>query len=196
LNLYFRPLRWICRFRKRCGYGIHSPFAFNFVTGVIYETGRFYAYSALESQGVNIPHRARLKDDRLVFRIVNFAEPQCIVALGEPSPAFRHTCDYIRAARNCPLHLGSEKVLGDVDAPDFLYIDLESWEGLVTPFLDHVHDGSALLIKGIHRSKDASKVWKQLIAQPQVRVSFDLYDFGICLFEKRLNKENFVINYY
>ena len=192
----FRPLRWFRRFRKRCGYNIHSPFAFNFVTSVIYEAGTYYAYADLESKGVNISGRARLKDDRLVFRVVNFARPRSIAAYGPETEAFRHTCDYIRAARNCPLHLGSEKVLGDVDAPDFLYIDLESWEDLVTPFLDHVHDGSALLIKGIHRSKDASKVWKQLIAQPQVRVSFDLYDFGICLFEKRLNKENFVINYY
>ena len=196
MNLYFRPLRWICRFRKRCGYGIHSPFAFNFVTGVIYETGRFYAYSALESQGVNIPHRARLKDDRLVFRIVNFAEPQCIVALGEPSPAFRHTCDYIRAARNCPLHINPTTAEINTLAPDFLYTDSEDWAAYIDTFLRHVTDRSALLVKGIYRSKTSRQAWKELIAQPEVRVSFDLYDFGICFFEKRLNKENFVINYY
>ena len=38
-----RPLRWLLRFRKRCGYGIHSPFAFQFVTGVIYEKGAYFA---------------------------------------------------------------------------------------------------------------------------------------------------------
>lgn len=163
---------------------------------MIYEAGIYYAYANLESKGINIPRRARLKDDRLVFRVVNFARPHSIAVFGADSEAFRHTCDYIRAARNCPLHSGAETILGDDDVPDFLYIDLESWEGIVTPFLDHVHDGSALLIKGIYRSKDARKAWKQLIAEPRVRVSFDLYDFGICFFEKRLNKENFVINYY
>ena len=196
MNLYFRPLRWLRRFRKRCGYNIHSPFAFNFVTGVIYEAGRFYAYSALESQGVNVPKRARLKDDRLVFRVVNFAEPKRIVAVGPDAEAFRHTCDYIRAARNCPLCVNPRIDELKATPPDFLYTDCEDWKAHVDHFLPHIHDRSALLIKGIYRSKASLQAWKQLVAQPEVRVSFDLYDFGICFFEKRLNKEHFVINYY
>lgn len=196
MNFYFRPLRWLRRFRKRCGYNIHSPFAFNFVTGVIYEAGRFYAYSALESQGVNIPKRARLKDDRLVFRVVNFAEPKRIVAVGPDAEAFRHTCDYIRAARNCPLCVNPRIDELKATPPDFLYTDCEDWKAHVDHFLPHIHDRSALLIKGIYRSKASLQAWKHLIAQPEVRVSFDLYDFGICFFEKRLNKEHFVINYY
>jgi hypothetical protein len=196
LNFYFRPLRWLRRFRKRCGYNIHSPFAFNFVTGVIYEAGRFYAYSALESQGVNVPKRARLKDDRLVFRVVNFAEPKRIVAVGPDAEAFRHTCDYIRAARNCPLCVNPRIDELKATPPDFLYTDCEDWKAHVDHFLPHIHDRSALLIKGIYRSKASLQSWKQLVAQPEVRVSFDLYDFGICFFEKRLNKEHFVINYY
>ena len=196
MNFYFRPLRWLRRFRKRCGYNIHSPFAFNFVTGVIYEAGRFYAYSALESQGVNVPKRARLKDDRLVFRVVNFAEPKRIVAVGHDAEAFRHTCDYIRAARNCPLCVNPRIDELKATPPDFLYTDCEDWKAHVDHFLPHIHDRSALLIKGIYRSKASLQAWKQLVAQPEVRVSFDLYDFGICFFEKRLNKEHFVINYY
>ena len=196
MNFYFRPLRWLRRFRKRCGYNIHSPFAFNFVTGVIYEAGRFYASSALESQGVNVPKRARLKDDRLVFRVVNFAEPKRIVAVGPDAEAFRHTCDYIRAARNCPLCVNPRIDELKATPPDFLYTDCEDWKAHVDHFLPHIHDRSALLIKGIYRSKASLQAWKQLVAQPEVRVSFDLYDFGICFFEKRLNKEHFVINYY
>ena len=196
MNFYFRPLRWLRRFRKRCGYNIHSPFAFNFVTGVIYEAGRFYAYSALESKGVNVPKRARLKDDRLVFRVVNFAEPKRIVAVGPDAEAFRHTCNSIRAARNCPLCVNPRIDELKATPPDFLYTDCEDWKAHVDHFLPHIHDRSALLIKGIYRSKASLQAWEQLIAQPEVRVSFDLYDFGICFFEKRLNKEHFVINYY
>ena len=196
MNFYFRPLRWLRRFRKRCGYNIHSPFAFNFVTGVIYEAGRFYAYSALESQGVNVPKRARLKDDRLVFRVVNFAEPKRIVAVGPDAEAFRHTCDYIRAARNCPLYVNVKNTSDEDSQTDFLYADCNDWKAHVDAFLSHVHDKSALMIKNIYRTKESYQAWKHLIAQPEVRVSFDLYDFGICFFEKRLNKEHFVINYY
>ena len=192
----FRPLRWLRRFRKRCGYNIHSPFAFNFVTGVIYEAGTFYAYAPLESKGVNIPRRARLKDDRLVFRVVNFAAPRSIAAFGPDTSAFRHTCDYIRAARRCPLYINNEAALNAAEVPDFLYTDCEDWAHYVEVLLQHTHDGTALLIKGIYRSKASREAWKSLIARTDVRVTFDLYDFGICFFEKRLNKENFTINYY
>ncbi len=192
----FRPLRWLRRIRKRCGYNIHSPFAFSFVTSVIYEAGTYYAYADLESKGVNVPNRARLKDDRLVFRVVNFARPRSIAAYGPDAAAFRHTCAYIRAARNCPLHINAGLPLNGSEIPDFLYIDCKEWQELVNTFMPYVHDGSALLIKGIHSSKSSLQAWKRLLALPEVRVSFDLYDFGICFFEKRLNKENFVINYY
>ena len=33
-----RPFIWLYRFRHRCGYGVHSPFAFNLITHVIYGT--------------------------------------------------------------------------------------------------------------------------------------------------------------
>ena len=163
---------------------------------MIYEAGTYYAYADLESKGVNVPNRARLKDDRLVFRVVNFARPCSIAAYGPDAAAFRHTCEYIRAARNCPLHINDGLPLNGSEIPDFLYIDCKEWQELVNTFMPHVHDGSALLIKGIHASNSSLQAWKRLLALPEVRVSFDLYDFGICFFEKRLNKENFVINYY
>ena len=39
-----RPFIWLSRFRHRCGYGVHSPFAFNLITQVIYEYTPFYKY--------------------------------------------------------------------------------------------------------------------------------------------------------
>ena len=40
-----RPFIWIYRFRHRCGYGVHSPFAFNLITHVIYENTPYYKYT-------------------------------------------------------------------------------------------------------------------------------------------------------
>ena len=39
-----RPFIWLSRFRHRCGYGVHSPFAFNLITQVIYESTPYYKY--------------------------------------------------------------------------------------------------------------------------------------------------------
>ena len=42
-----RPFIWLLRFRHRCGYGVHSPFAFNLITQVIYENTPYYKYKDL-----------------------------------------------------------------------------------------------------------------------------------------------------
>ena len=42
-----RPFIWLYRFRHRCGYGVHSPFAFNLITHVIYESTPYYKYEEL-----------------------------------------------------------------------------------------------------------------------------------------------------
>ena len=38
------------RIRHRRGYGVHSPFAFNFLTYVVYERGEYYAYRDLAAR--------------------------------------------------------------------------------------------------------------------------------------------------
>ena len=45
-----RPFIWLSRFRHRCGYGVHSPFAFSLITDVIYEKMPYYAYSSLKEE--------------------------------------------------------------------------------------------------------------------------------------------------
>lgn len=68
------PLVWLKRIRHRCGYGIHSPFAFDFVTGVIYETDAYYAYADIERRlcGNFWQRMVQRKHQRLLFRLANY----------------------------------------------------------------------------------------------------------------------------
>ena len=43
------PWIWLKRFRHRRGYGVHSPFAFAFLTDVVYERNAYYAYHELDA---------------------------------------------------------------------------------------------------------------------------------------------------
>ena len=57
----------------------------------------------------------------------------------------------------------------------------------------HVHgDDDVLIIRGIHESKEMEVIWRELIASESVRVSLDLFEIGIALFRKGLQKENFI----
>lgn len=78
---------WCKRFRHRCGYGVHSPFAFNLITWVIYEKDNFYAYADLENVRFAL-HREGYRElgaskvNKLLFRLVNYLQPQSVLELG------------------------------------------------------------------------------------------------------------------
>ena len=42
---------WCCRVRHRRGYGVHSPYAYNLIKQVFFETETFYAYEELLAYG-------------------------------------------------------------------------------------------------------------------------------------------------
>ena len=45
-----RPFIWLSRVRHRCGYGVHSPFAFELITCLFYEKTPYYAYKELAQE--------------------------------------------------------------------------------------------------------------------------------------------------
>ena len=183
-----RTLRWLLRFRKRCGYGIHSPYAFAFVTGVIYEEGAYYAYAQLDDMVKRGSLRG--KDLRLLFRLANFSEARKALFLGEPVEVVEQT---FRLARpRCAI---SHAV--DGAHYDWIYLaDAQSLAHAGDSLLQAASPRAVMVVRGIHRNAHSRAAWQRLQTDPRVRVTFDLYDFGILCFEPRLNKENFIINYF
>jgi len=53
-------------------------------------------------------------------------------------------------------------------------------------------DDDVLIIRGIHENKEMEGIWREMIASESVRVSLDLFEIGIALFRKGLQKENFI----
>ncbi len=194
---FIRSLRWLRRFRKRRGYGIHSPAAFQFVTGVVYEKGEYYAYGKLREERRKLRLSSREKDDRLLFRLVNFHHPKSVVAVGS-GREFDVACCYIKSARQCPVYQFDNVVEkgGEMPASDFYYLDDAAWSEGLSALLDRLADGVFVVVRLPHRNPQSHQAWQALCADPRVRQSYDLHDFGICLCEARLNKEHFVINYY
>ncbi len=87
-----RPFIWLSRFRYRCGYGVHSPFAFSLITDVIYEKMPYYAYDSLKKEQKKLVRergysKGTQKVNRFLFRLVNKVQPATIVEVGCPSVA-------------------------------------------------------------------------------------------------------------
>lgn len=72
----FRRLKRAWRSR---GFGIHSPFAYRFVTRVLREDGEYYAYTSLRRVAVT---GRRFRNISLIFRLVCEFRPRFVVLSG------------------------------------------------------------------------------------------------------------------
>ena len=199
INHIKRPLRWIRRFRKRRGYGIHSPFAFQWVTGVIYEKGEYYAYKDLAKAFKASNHHVRLKDLQLLFRITNAHNPKATLAIGRGND-FEQACRYMKAAHQMEFQVYNGLKDYKENEPNSTFEQIYIEEHLrpehLTLLQRLAHNRLLIIIRQPRHNKPVKDTWLQLYKHPWVRQSFDLHDYGVCFCEERLNKEHFVINYY
>lgn len=193
-HLLPRALRWLRRIRHRCGYGVHSPLAFDFITGVIYNKDEYYPYATLRR-----PLQASLSrldeydpesgltaaDLRLLFRLTNYQSPATIALLGA-SPTIS---SYITAARTRACHT-TQPALAEL-----IYCD--------SPTLIPLHQltlqpppSRMLIVRGIHTTPAATNLWHQLQASPATTLTFDLHRFGIALTRPKINRQHYVVNYF
>lgn len=86
---YYTALR---RYKRSKGFGIHSPFAFNFVLKVLRERCPFYAYDDIHASRWQATQLASSKKERrglvsfkyakMIFRITSHFNPQSILQIG------------------------------------------------------------------------------------------------------------------
>ncbi len=190
LSPLHRLLRWVRRFRHRCGYGIHSPFAFGFVTGVVYERGEYYAYEDLRQYYRE--HRAdsslRLKDLLLLFRVANYQRPhRCWIAQGRGCEAVKHFMQH--GSKHSHYELSPHPTT----KADLLFM-LTGWETQISALMEALAPGGLLIVG---RTEGVSaEAWQAILAHPKAQVCFDLGDFGLAFFRPELQRQSYVVCYY
>lgn len=196
-----RVWRWLLRFRHRRGYGIQSPFAFSFVTGVVYERGAYYAYAPLSCHARREGTALREKDDRLLLRLANASRAAWMLVAGPVAPL---SLSYLQAGRRCACSevreasaAALEEALQGREAPGLVYAAPgTALDEVVRAVLPRAAEHTMLVLAGIYASQAGREAWRRLKADSRVRVTFDLYDFGIAFFWKRLNKQDYIVNYF
>ena len=199
-------LIWIKRFRYRCGYGVHSPFAFDFITNVIYEKAAYYAYQDIEHTIINDKDwkEGRMgccekRVNRLLFRLVNRAQPQTLIVQG----ASRRTSLYLQAAKKTDRYISVADAaalnLASGSTADFVYISTPDNPAAAKATFEYcverVGQHSVFVIRGIYASAAMNTFWKQLIADERVGITFDLYDLGILFFDHSKIKQHYTVNF-
>jgi hypothetical protein len=169
------PLVWLARFRHRKGYGVHSPFAFRFITDVIYERQPYYAYRELDKALPFSKQFRQRKGYHLLLRIANHLQPETILLPKDAWWEKRYLQSGCKRAR-----IKCEPATGEVS----MCLLREPADEV----LQHLGEQSVLLLDNLHRHRE----WFRNL--PSV-VSFDLYDLGIAFFDKQYNKQYYKVNF-
>ena len=179
MMLFQNPIIWLLRFRKRKGYGVHSPFAFGFVTDVLYNKSSYYAYKEMDCK-LHWWQRGRVRSVRhLMFRLANYRQPKTLYCVGVDK-VLCEACQYgvqgLTILRN-----------DEVDAADMILTGIDDESAM-----KHVGEGTMVVVHGIHRGRD---FWKRVRDDERITVTFDLHDVGIAFARKDLNKQHYMINW-
>ena len=200
-----RPFIWLRRFRHRCGYGVHSPFAFNLITNVIYEKNKYYCYKPLAAEARKLKSKGKrsysinTKTQQLLFRLVNSVQPPTIVHIG----SIKSTSAYLKSGHTAARFVQADTLAQlPADLPsqiDFLHIDSScsaaEVDACCTALLARIPQKGCCVIGGIRYSTATKKVWQKWMADEQTGISFDLYDVGIFFFDKQKIKQHYTVNF-
>lgn len=201
-----QPFIWLSRIGYRCGYGVHSPFAFDLITNLIYQPTPYYAYRALAAeQKKQAPHQPKewsselKRVNQLLFRLVNRAQPRTIIDVGTPSA----TSLYLQWAKPGASYTFAS-TLNELSLEagvkvDFLYLHHCKQPTLVESVFhlcaSRTTQQSVVVIQGIHYSAAMRTLWKRLQADQHVGITFDLYHLGILFFDKTKVKQAYKVNF-
>ncbi len=175
MRLLGNPLVWLVRFRHRCGYGVHSPFAFNFLTGVVYERTPYYAYAPLDSALPPAFRMRRRKGLHLLLRLANWLQPQVAVV---PEGA-SYARSYLLAGCARTVVCGHAPAAG----ADMVLLCKPDDEAA-----RRVRGGGVLVLDNLQGHRE----WFRSLP---ATLTFDLYDVGVAIYEQRLTKQHYIINF-
>ena len=201
LPLHTKIWMKICRIHRKGGFGIQSPFAFNLVTGVIYEDGEYYAYESLSDLSKQNNASWREKDDRLMMRLANDHQPRNCLLWGDDSSLVR---EYIKTGKaECKqvviLDNKKEAFLDYANKYagnfDLIYVSSPQWVEVFCEILSLCGSSTLLVVRNINSSRAVHRKWNALINDKRCRVSFDLPTMGLVYFYPKLNKRDYVIDF-
>lgn len=188
---------WLKRFRKRCGYGVHSPFAFNLITGVVFERGQYYAFEDLDR--IHLPgffqrFSYKRKCLHFLFRLANYVHPDSfLVDIPQKAPELSYMKAACRHARwlqvDETIEVPLEKVLMYVDSSN------RNLDCILGNTLGKLHPGSALLLR-VHSNSDREKYIEYFRRNTFCGVTFDLYDYLLVFFDLTLYKQHYIVNFF
>ncbi len=205
--------KWLKRRRQAKGFGIHSPFAYDFVTHVINEGYGYTAFPDIDRLlRVHGIETADKRLHRLSYKLVRYFKPGKILELdtgkgvntlyisAASKDAVCHCFDpegkNVLLARNLHTtfngHVGFIEEIDLSESYDGIFVYLNTFPIDIEHLLSMSSDDTFWVIAGI-RSGGGKRFWKAIVADERARVTFDMKDIGVVVLKKSYHKANYLI---
>ena len=204
-----RTLKAPARIRTGKGFGVHSPFAYAFITRVLREDLPFYAYSSQKSRYRTVRKNAvhhpflTLKRIKLLFRTINYFSPESALQIGSDNGLVtsalldvsssmkisRYGCDsdfLSSQVKDCRTLSGatSEQI------PDIVIVVTENNDDEILPVLfKAVENESVIIFPCIDHNPQISMLWDSVNAAANYGMTFTNDRFGILVAKKKLPRQ-------
>ncbi|MDR2385121.1 MAG: hypothetical protein LBD80_05600 [Tannerella sp.] len=179
----------------RKGYGIHSPFVYDFVTNVIEEKRPYYCYERLSEKYLALKtHNSKSlpgrKEYELLFRAANKIKPQnCLVIADDEglsalyATAFSDSAQCVAMKRILPHNCKNQKY--------DLIVCRHFTREVVFKLMEYTKDDTLMIVSGIRNSDLERKLWHTLCAHPKVSVTIDIRNTGCIFFHPQLHRKTY-----
>lgn len=175
------------RFRHKRGFGVHSPFMFNFILNVVRDRRHRFVYPEQGEKQCNIGNRDR-KFYRLLYRLAVYLKPSSVWCVGVNPETLKN---YLEELPD-PVSVRWNETEG-IEKAGFIYIGRDSRIG------DRINEDEWVEVTGkvkqcivicdIHKNGLNVRLWQRLGSKATVRI--DMMWYGILLFDSKLQKGSY-----
>ena len=213
INWLKRTLKAPVRFRTSKGFGVHSPFAYSFITRVLRESLPYYAYSDQKCRYTDLKNNSlkhpflNLKRIRLLFRTVNYFNPASALQIGSDCGLVtsalldvnsemnisRFACDDVFSAPGVSVC----NCIDNAKNADLVIIVTADGNHDIFDFLKNaILEEKPLIFPCIDHNSDIADIWVRLNSFADdlgYGMTFTNYRFGIIVPQKRLPRQLFSV---
>ena len=172
---------WLRGIGKLRGFGIQSPWAYDFVRNVVAERNPYYKYTETDPLSVN-RHERRLC--RLLLRIANFCQP-ATAFIDDSLPAA-----YADSLKAGCTHM---QLVGNPREARLLLLPVMSPH--VKTVLSHLPHGTTIMIFGINQTAATRQRWAEVCADTNSTTTFNLWKTGIIFVQDRYQQQHYTLNF-
>ena len=214
------------RLHRSHGHGIHSPFAFKFVLQVLCEHSCYYAYedirklrrrteTAQRKAGGKLPKIVSEDTARMLFRLVNYYNPQKILQIGGCFGVTETVMNMVSSTSEVAVHEPQPELFDLPGTPDrvsrYKNLDdmLQKYAAVENPFvlINHIDEadydrvcsyvaevqakGGVLILRNLSRRTEMGKLWERILHSGEFGMGFSNDKFAVLAANPKLPRQNY-----